>query len=127
MRMRGGQLAKRIYRFLDNPRLGGNPLQEGLYQRTRATVEGEKPEKRLVVALDPVNFEKPCTHKLEGVSTVHKSTPPDRHDKARLARGYPAITATVVNTRMPATTYANWFSYTTNFISENREIRRAIS
>jgi hypothetical protein len=27
---------------------------------------------------------------------------------------------------VPATTYANWFSYTTGFISENREIRRAI-
>jgi hypothetical protein len=120
--------AKRIYRFLDNPRLGGNLLQEGLYKCARATVEEEKPKKkRLVVALDPVNFEKPYTHKLEGVSTVHKSTPPDRHGKARLARGYPAVTATVVNTRVPATSYANWFSYTTNFISENREIRRAVS
>lgn len=120
--------AKRIYRFLDNPRLGGNLLQEGLYKCARATVEEEKPNKeRLVVALDPVNFEKPYTHKLEGVSTVHKSTPPDRYGKARLARGYPAITATVVNTRVPATTYANWFSYATDdFVSENREIRRAI-
>jgi hypothetical protein len=30
----------------------------------------------LVVALDPVNFEKPYTEDLEGVSTVMKSTPP---------------------------------------------------
>ena len=29
----------------------------------------------LVVAVDPVNFEKPYTEKLEGVSTVYKSTP----------------------------------------------------
>ncbi len=70
----------------------------------------------LVVAVDPVNFEKPYTHHLEGVSTVHKSTPPDRYGKARLARGYPAITATIVNTRVPATTYANWFSYTLDFL-----------
>jgi hypothetical protein len=69
---------------------------------------------------------KPYTQKLEGVSTVYKSTPPDREGEARLACGYPAITATVVNTRVPATTYANWFSYTTEFISENREIYRAI-
>jgi hypothetical protein len=117
--------AKRIYRFLGNPRLSVDLLQEGLYERARATIEEEKP-KRVVVALDPVNFEKPYTRKLEGVSTIYKSTPPDRHGKARLARGYPAITATVVNTRVPATTYANWFSYTTDFISENREIRRAI-
>jgi hypothetical protein len=119
--------AKRIYRFLGNPRLGANLLQEGLHECARAIIEEEKSKKRLVVALDPVNFEKPYTYKLEGVSTVYKSTPPDRHGKARLTRGYPAITATVVNTRVPATTYANWFSYTTDeFISENREIRRAI-
>jgi hypothetical protein len=48
--------AKRIYRFLANPRLGGNLLQEGLYECARATLEEEKPHKRLVVALDPVNF-----------------------------------------------------------------------
>jgi hypothetical protein len=117
--------AKRIYRFLENRRLPARLLEEGLYGCAQATIEEEDPD-YLVVALDPVNFEKPYTHESEGVSTVHKSTPPDRHGKARLARGYPAITATVVNTRVPAITYANWFSYTTGFISENREIQRAI-
>lgn len=117
--------AKRIYRFLENRRLPARLLEEGLYRCAQATIEEEEPD-YLVVALDPVNFEKPYTHEAEGVSTVHKSTPPDRHGKARLARGYPAITATVVNTRVPATTYAEWFSYTTGFVSENREIRRAI-
>jgi hypothetical protein len=117
--------AKRIYRFLENSRISARLLGEGLHRCAQAIVEEENPE-RLVVALDPVNFEKPYTKKLEGVSTVHKSTPPDRYGKARLARGYPAITATVVNTRVPATTYANWFSYTTEFISENREIHHAI-
>jgi hypothetical protein len=73
-----------------------------------------------------VNFEKPYTHHLEGVNTVHKSTPPDRYGKARLVRGYPAITATIVNTRTPATTYANWFSYTLDFLSQNHEIRCAL-
>jgi hypothetical protein len=100
-------------------------LGEGLYRCAQATVEEEEPD-YLVVALDPVNFEKPYTHLSEGVSTVHKSTPPDRFGKARLARGYPAITATLVNTGVPATSYANWFSYTTGFISQNREIQRAI-
>src|SRR3954447_20932678 len=46
--------AKRIYRFLGNPRLSVDLLQEGLYERARATIEEEKP-KRVVVALDPVN------------------------------------------------------------------------
>jgi hypothetical protein len=45
----------------------------------------------------------------------------------RLTKGYPAITATIVNLPQPALTYANWFSYTTDeFISENHEIERAI-
>lgn len=118
--------AKRIYRFLNNPRLSADTLFEGLYRVAQQTVAHEQPS-YLVVAVDPVNFEKPYTHHLEGVSTVHKSTPPDRHGKARLARGYPAITATIVNTRVPATTYANWFSYTLDFRSQNHEIKCALS
>ena len=117
--------AKRIYRFLHNPRLSAETLFEGLYRVAQHTVAHEQPP-YLVVAVDPVNFEKPYTHQLEGVSTVHKSTPPDRYGKARLVRGYPAITATVVNTRVPATTYANWFSYTLDFLSQNHEIRCAL-
>ncbi len=117
--------AKRIYRFLNNPRLSADTLFEGLYRLAQQTVAHEQPP-YLVVAVDPVNFEKPYTHKLEGVSTVHKSTPPDRRGKARLVKGYPAITATIVNTRVPATTYANWFSYTLDFLSQNHEIRCAL-
>lgn len=117
--------AKRIYRFLNNPRLSSHALFEGLYRLAQHTVAHEQPP-YLVIAVDPVNFEKPYTNKLEGVSTVHKSTPPDRYGKARLARGYPAITATIVNTRTPATTYANWFSYTLDFLSQNHEIRCAL-
>ncbi|MBN1218401.1 MAG: hypothetical protein JXM69_05705 [Anaerolineae bacterium] len=44
------------------------------------------------------------------MSTVYKSTPPQLNGQARLTSGYPAITASVVNTRVPAVTYANWFS-----------------
>lgn len=118
--------AKRIYRLLHNDRFHHRILFKGLYHMARCTVAREEPE-YVVVAIDPVNFEKPYTRALEGVSTVRKSTPPDRFGQARLARGYPAITATVVNTQVPATTYANWFSYqTADFVSENREIYRAI-
>jgi hypothetical protein len=57
---------------------------------------------------------------------VHKATPPALDGKARLTHGYPAITATVVNTKIPVTTYANWFSYqTADFISQNKEIEQA--
>ena len=118
--------AKRVYRFLKNERFDHQALSEGLYQISRANVEREKLD-YLVIALDPVNFEKPYTTELEGVSTVYKSSPPQRNGQARLTPGYPAITATVVNTKVPAVTYANWFSYTTDFISENREISKAIA
>ena len=117
--------AKRIYRLLDNPRVPPRRLTKGLYHLARATVAQEQPD-YLVVAVDPVNFEKPYTQALEGVSIVRKSTPPPLQGKARLTRDYPAITATVVNTRVPATTYANWFSYTVAFRSENWEIKRAL-
>lgn len=118
--------AKRVYRLLDNDRFTHALLQQGLYRVTQRTVQRESLP-YLVVAIDPVNFEKPYTHKLEGVSIIHKSTPPDLHGGARLARGYPAITATIVNTQVPATTYAQWFSYTTDdFLSQNKEVERAI-
>ncbi len=117
--------AKRSYRFLDNPRLATRALYEGLYQAGRQAVEREAPA-YLVVAVDPVNFEKPYARAIEGVSTVHKATPPDLAGHARLAHGYPAITATVVNTKVPVTSYANWFSYETeDFISQNWEIAQA--
>lgn len=119
-------IAKRFYRLLGNPRLSTQQFTKGLYLRARATVRAEAPA-YVVIALDPVNFAKPYTRKLEGVSTVHKSTPPDRHGEARLTWGYPATTATVVNTRVPAVTYAHWFSYTSrDFLSEGRELERSI-
>lgn len=117
--------AKRIYRLLENKRLKTETLYEGLYRIGQQVVESENPD-YLVVAVDPVNFEKPYTQALEGVSLIHKATPPDVRGQARIAHGYPAITATVVNTRVPVTSYANWFSYlTVDFISQNKEIEQA--
>jgi hypothetical protein len=118
--------AKRIYRFLDNERFSHPELEQGLYDISQTNIRREAPA-YVVVALDPVNFEKPYTKELEGVSIVYKSTPPQLNGQARLTSGYPAITATVVNTKIPAVTYANWFSYTTDFLSENLEIKQAIA
>ncbi len=56
--------AKRIYRLLDNPRVPPYRLTKGLYHLARATVAQEQPP-YLVVAVDPVNFEKPYTHALQ--------------------------------------------------------------
>lgn len=117
--------AKRSYRFLENKRLATSELYEGLYQAGRQAVLREKPD-YLVVAVDPVNFEKPYAQAIEGVSVVHKAATPDLAGQARLAHGYPAITATLVNTQVPVTSYANWYSYQSeDFISQNREIEQA--
>jgi hypothetical protein len=117
-------VAKRMYRFLENQQIETSQLYEGLYQIGCEAVAREAPE-YLVAAVDPVNFEKPYVKSIEGISTVHKSTPPDLSGHARLAHGYPAITTTVVNTQVPAISYANWFSYEINFISQNKEIEQA--
>jgi hypothetical protein len=120
--------SQRGYRFLANERLSYRTLLKGLYaigQRTVATRGASLP--RLVVAIDPVNFEKPYAHKTEGVSRVMKSRPPDADTEKRIVRGYPAITATLVNLPQPVTSYAQWFSYqTADFISVNRQIERAV-
>ena len=119
-------LAKRFYRFVANARFDHGDLLKGLYGIAQRAVACA-PEASLVVAIDPVNFEKPYTEDLEGVSTVLKSTPPGPKGEKRLTPGYPAITATIVNLPEPVITYANWFSYqTADFISENREIYRAL-
>ena len=116
---------KRGYRFLANPRFSHRTLLKGLYRIAQRTVALQRPD-YLVVAIDPVNFEKPYACELEGVSRVMKETPPCLGHPKRITRGYPAITATIVNLAQPATTYARWFSYQTqDFISLNREIERA--
>ncbi len=117
---------RRAYRFLSNPRFSFRKLRKGLYRVAQAAVSAQQPE-RLVIAIDPVNFEKPYTRALEGVSKVIKETPPSLTGEKRLTRGYPAITATIVNLTQPAVTYAHWLSYVSaDFISQNREIERAI-
>lgn len=119
-------VAKRMYRLLENRHLKTDELYEGLYQVGCQMVADEEPE-YLVVAVDPVNFEKPYVKVIEGASLVHKATPPDLSGHARLAHGYPAITATLVNTQVPVTSYANWFSYGIDFISQNHEIAQAFT
>jgi len=78
--------SKRAYRFLENERFSHRLLLKGLYGVAQTAVAEQTPA-YLVVAVDPVNFEKPYTRHLEGVSIVHKSTPPDLNGEARLAHG----------------------------------------
>ena len=119
-------LAKRLYRFIWNKRFDHHQSLKGLYALAQRIVAHEHPQ-YLLVALDPVNFEKPYTRSLEGVCTVMKATPPGLGGEKCLTPGYPAITATVVNLAVPVITYANWFSYkAADFVSEHRELYRAL-
>jgi hypothetical protein len=117
---------QRVYRFLSNERFSSRTLRKGMYRLGQAAVAAQAPA-YLVVAVDPVNFEKPYTRELEGVSVVMKSTPPSLSGEKRLTRGYPAITATVVNLPQPVISYGEWFSdRMPEFLSQNREIERAL-
>lgn len=119
-------VAKRIYRFLANRRFGHRHLLRGLVTVAQWAVAAANPT-YLVVALDPVNVEKPYTKKLGAVSTVMKSTPPVPGGEKRLAPGYPAVTAAVVNLPAPVVCYAHWFSYRAkDFRGEHREVWQAI-
>ncbi len=93
-----------------NERFNHHLVFKSVYFIARQRVSKENPE-YLVVSLDLLNFEKPYTKTLEGVSTVYKSTPPDLKGRARLTCGYPSITTTIVNTWVPAISYLNGFSY----------------
>ncbi len=118
-------VAKSIYRWMENKRFHSSDLFGSLYSIGQQIIAAEQPD-YLVVGVDPVNFEKPYAEVVEGVSVIYKATPPALDGKARLTHGYPAITATVVNTKVPVTCYANWFSYKTDdFISQNKEIEQA--
>lgn len=121
-------LAKRIYRLLPSERSSYRDWVRCLYADARRTAKAAAVE-RLVVAGDPVNFEKADAQKIEGISQVYKSTPPGSlpAQPARITNGYPSILAQVVNLGQVVLPYAHLFSYTTaDFMSENQELKRAL-
>jgi hypothetical protein len=119
-------LAKRFYRLMASPNYSHGDWLKALQADARRVVEQAQPE-RVIVALDRVNFEQPYAEYVEGISTVHKATPPGSDGKARLTPGFPTVMAEIVNLRQPAIPYAHFFSYTTpDFLSQNREVQRAI-
>jgi hypothetical protein len=125
----GENLAERIYSLMDSGRYGHSDWLRCLYADARQTVAEEAPE-RLLVPLDPVNFEKAYAEAIEGISEVRKSNPPGslkHQQEARLTKGYPAIIAQVVNVAQLAIPFARLFSYkTADFLSENKELMRAM-
>lgn len=119
---------QRFYRLFQTPRVSYRDWEKCLYRDARHTALAADVE-RVVVAVDPVNFEKAYAEKMEAVCRVRKSTPPGTlpQGEARLTMGYPSIIAQTVNLPQLAIPYAKLFSYTTtDFLSENRELMRAL-
>jgi hypothetical protein len=122
-------LVKCIYRLLDTPEFSHRTWLKQLYLDARRVAQATERE-RVLVALDPVNFEEPYARKLEHLSRVWKSTPPgsltDR--RQRVTHGYPAVLAYTVNLPQPTIPYARWFSYTSpEFVSENIRVYRSLN
>jgi len=121
-------LAKRFYRLLETPHFSHRAWLKVLYADARRIAQAS-PVERVIIALDPVNFEQPYAEKLEYLSEVWKQTPPGSLPKreARITPGYPALIAHTVNLDQPTIPFARWFSYTSpEFTSENLEIQRAV-
>ncbi len=119
-------LAKRFYRLMGSENYSHEDWLKALQADARAVVEQANPE-QVIVALDMVNFEQPYAEHVEGISTVHKATPPGPDGKARLTSGFPTVMCEIVNVTQPTIPYAHFFSYTTpDFLSQNREVQRAI-
>jgi hypothetical protein len=119
-------LAKRFYRLMSSENYSHEDWLKALQHDARQVLEHTHPD-QVVVALDMVNFEQVYARKVEGISTVHKATPPGPDGKARLTPGFPTVLCEMVNLPQPAIPYAHFFSYTTpDFLSQNWEVQRAI-
>jgi hypothetical protein len=79
-------MAKRLYRSCANRRVGHRDRLNRLDAIARRAVR-DGPASRLLVAVDPMDSEKPSTATLEGVSTASKSTPPGPRGERRLTAG----------------------------------------
>lgn len=120
-------LAKRFYRLMSSENYSSSDWLKALQSDARAVVEQAAPQ-QVIVALDIVNFEQPYAEHVEGLSTVHKSTPPGPDGKARLTAGFPTVMCEIVNLSQPAIPYAHFFSYTTpDFLGQNLEVQRALA
>jgi hypothetical protein len=120
-------VAKRYYRWLDNPRLDQRSLLKPAYAQTRQWFADQSDEYLLVI-LDFSNLEKPYGYKFELLCTLKASGlrvgPRCRRGKVP---GYNQLLALAVTQKKVGLTFAKTISYKTeDFVSLNRDIFRAI-
>lgn len=120
-------VAKRYYRWLDNPRLGHRSLLKPAYAQTRQLFADQTGEYLLVI-VDFSNLEKPYGYQFEQLCTLKASglrTGP-RCRKGKVP-GYNELIALAVGQKKVGLTFAKTISYKTeDFVSLNRDIFRAI-
>jgi hypothetical protein len=120
-------VAKRYYRWLDNPRLDHRSLLKPAYAQTRQWFADQSDEYLLLI-LDFSNLEKPYGYKFELLCTLKASGlrvgPRCRRGKVP---GYNQLMALAVGQKKVGLTFAKTISYRTeDFVSLNRDIFRAI-
>jgi hypothetical protein len=120
-------LSKRFATLLHTPRFSHHAWLNVLYAQAVEQVAALPGNRRLLVAVDPLNLEKAYARKIEGICQVHKSTPPGsppkpsrrRKEEGRITWGYPSIFAVGLNTARPALLHHRLFSYATDdFVSQ---------
>lgn len=118
-------VGKRFLRLLHTPRFSHHRWLEVFYALAASEVAALPLGQRLIVALDPMNLEKPYARKMEGLCRVHKETPPGSllpkearrkgkgrlRPRARITWGYPTIFALALNSRYPVLLHHRLFSY----------------
>lgn len=123
-------LTKRFYTLVHTKQFFHQDWLQVLYDQAVGQVNALAPSRRLLVAIDPVNWEKAYARKIEGICQVLKKTPPGlppnskpkRKNEGRITWGYPNIAALALNTPQPALLYHRLFSYVTaDFDSQPKE------
>jgi hypothetical protein len=118
---------KRFYTLMHTDRFSHQDWLQVLYAQAVDQVNTLAPNRRLLVAIDPLNLEKAYARQIEGVCQVLKKTPPgwppnskpQGKNQGRLTWGYPSIAALALNTPQPALLHQRLFSYVTDdFISQ---------
>lgn len=120
-------VAKRYYRWLENPRFDHRDVLKPAYAQTRELFQHEPGDYTLVL-LDFTNLEKPYGYKFEALSTLKASGlrtgPRCRRGKVP---GYNQLVGLAVGKEKVGLTFAKTISYrTADFVSLNRDIFRAI-
>ena len=120
-------VAKRYYRWLDNPRLDHRSLLKPAYAQTQQLF-ADQTDEYLLVILDFSNLEKPYGYKFELLCTL-KASGLRVGPRCRRGRvpGYNQLLALAVGQKKVGLTFAKTISYKTeDFVSLNRDIFRAI-